>query len=251
MTSSTSDPRSLCSSQATTMVLAGTGERAEGETAVVHSGAYMCCTCTKKGSLEDLVLIRAAAKGAPAAVYRCKTCHAMKSRLNRIMSRRGQLAKDWENMSESDKSEFIKNNNTLYGKELETKVTDAVMLATIKSSSTSFTGTGDFKTEEDLRKDWAHAPHVADNIIANGRQFKDDVKGVTLYEDVKYQSKQEDSVSNVETRKMKMESGPHQATVSKTAETEAEEGGSKRRRKAVEDGKKEAKEQQKKDTDRQ
>lgn len=251
VTSSNSDTKSFVSSQASTMVMAGTGEHANGEkSVVVHTGSYQCCTCTTKGAKEDLVLIRAATKGSPLAVFRCKACHAMKSRLNRIMSRRGTLAKDWENMSETDRSEFIKNNNTLYGRELETKVTDAVMLATIKSSSTSFTGTGDFKTEEDLRRDWAHAPHVADNIIANGRKFHDDVKGVMLYEDVKYQSKQEDQVSNVETRKMKMESGPHQATVSQTGETGAEGGNTKRRRKGVDaDGKKEAKEQQKKDTD--
>ena len=92
---------------------------------------------------------------------------------------------------------------------------------------------------------------MAENIIANGRKFKDEVKGVWLYEDVKYQSKQEDSVSNTETRKMRMESGPHQVTVNQNQETETEEGRGKRRRKAGADDQKEAKEQKKKDTDHQ
>ena len=247
------DDKSVCSTHASTEVMvASTGEKAEGETLDAHT-SYLCCTCSASKTKDDLVLVRAASKASPNVVYRCKICHSARSRLNRILSRRGQMAEDWEKMSEQERSNFIKNNNNLYGKELETRVTDAIMLSTIKSSTTSFTGTGDFKTEEDLRKDWAHAPHIADNIIKNSRSFKDDVKGVTLYEDMKYQSQQVDSTSNTQTRRMKMESGPHEAKVEKEKDPKnpgdkvEEEGKSSKRRKTAE-AKKQEKEQVKQDS---
>eukprot|EP00435_Cladocopium_sp_Y103_P003632 s3503_g1.t1 len=227
---SASDVASVCSeapSNASTLFLPGSAEVPEDlQNAAIHGGdGKMCCTCDGKFKKEDSVCVRASSKIQPDGVWRCRGCHALKSRINRIMGKNGQLARDWGEMTESERAAFVKENKNLYGAELELRITESMTITKAKRSFTSFTGTGEFKTEHDIRQDWKDQPDVADNIIKFGRKFFDPVKKIYVYEDVTYSTKQEDSEERKETQRMRLEAGPNALAVEDEEKEEEEKNG--------------------------
>ena len=215
---SSADTASVCSkapSHASTLVLPGGADVPEDlRSAAIHGGdGKMCCTCDGKVKKEDSVCVRASSKMQPEGVWRCRQCHALKSRINRIMSKNGNLARDWGEMSESERAAFVKENKNLYGADLELRISESMTITKAKRSFTSFTGNGEFKTEVDIREKWQSQPDVADNILKFGRKFFDPVKKIYLYEDVTYSTKQEDSEERKETQRMGMEAGPNALAV--------------------------------------
>lgn len=146
------------------------------------------------------------------------------------MKSRGSLAKDWEGMSTEAKSQFIKENQNLYGSELQLKVTDTVNLWKVKESRTSFKGEGQYKTEQAIREAYKAQPEIADNIIAKGRKFMDEVKGVWLYEDTTYTATHEDTEVVGEDRRARIVSGPNMVENQVEKETGTENKGPKKRK---------------------
>ena len=118
---------SEAASAASTLALPGADVEPDLRNATIHGGdGKNCCTCSGKSNSKDFVLVRSSSKAQPEEVWRCKACHNLKSRINRIMSKNGSLAKDWSEMSESERSSFIKDNSNLYGAELELKITETL-----------------------------------------------------------------------------------------------------------------------------
>lgn len=202
---SESDSRSVAESTASTEVLPG---NLDGQVSM-HCGNYKCCTCFDVTNRSDCVVVRQASKKQPEEVIRCKACHNLKSRINRLMKNNGNLAQDWTEMSESQRSDFVKANKGLFGAELELKVSETVMIAKSKKSTISFSGHGHFLTEIALRKKYVDEPHIADSIIKNSRNFWDAIKGVYQYEDVDYENVTKDEETREETNRFRMDAGPN------------------------------------------
>ena len=101
---------------------------------------FTCCTCKrnmKKEAEPNYCVVRAACNKQPCEVLRCKLCHRLKSRVTNLTTKRGSLAHDWSLRSEADRAAFITNpeNHLLFGKDLEQRVTQAVMSTKTKSWS--------------------------------------------------------------------------------------------------------------------
>lgn len=60
--------------------------------------------------------------------YRCNTCNACRSRLNRLMGRRGDLAVDWSGLGEDEKRDFFARCNQLEKDELQAGLISTVEL---------------------------------------------------------------------------------------------------------------------------
>lgn len=201
------DARSHCSSAATTIV--GGPLEEDQKLAAVHCGSSKCCTCGDVTNPDERVIVRAYAKNKHETVFRCKGCHNLKSRMNRIMSKNGQLARDWSEMGEVERSTFIKNNRGLYGAELELRISESVLVSKTKRSSTSFVSEGKYSSAAALREKYQKEPEIAENIIKNARSFFDSVKQVHVYEDVSYTMKQQDEEVREEVNRLRMEAGPN------------------------------------------
>ena len=199
------DSKSVCESNASTQVLPGNLD----QQVEMHGGNYKCCTCFDVTNYSDCVVVRSASKKQPEEVLRCKACHSLKSRINRLMKNNGSLARDWTEMSESQRTDFVKANKGLFGAELELKVSETVSIAKSKKSTLSFSGHGHFMTETALRKKYVDEPHIADNIIKNSRNFWDAIKGVYQYEDVDYENVTKDEETREETNRFRMDAGPN------------------------------------------
>jgi len=177
------------------------GERIE----VPCTGALPCCTCKTPVEKKDQLVVRAPCKRQSTYVIRCKKCHALKSRVNNLLKNRGRLASAWAEMSETERANFVANNHSAYGKDLEKKISESVLLTSSKSSEFSFTGTGNFMTEVQIDDVYKNQPEIAANIKKNARSFFDSVKGVTVYEDMHYSSKQEDKEKNEEQHRVRID----------------------------------------------
>lgn len=239
MSSDAGSNTSLVSSQASTEVMVGitgnNGVEPDLKDLAIHNGDGKCCTCSVQVAEGERCLVRASAKNQPYNVWRCKPCHALKSRINRIMNKNGNLARDWTEMSEADRSKFIADNKNLYGAELEVKITETVQIVKTKKSTTAFSAEGIYKTEQQIRDAWVKEPHIADNIIANGRNFFDQVKKVYLYEDTSFKAKTEDEETRSEAHRFTIEAGPNAIVQEQKGGTDGPKGQTRKRAKGNED----------------
>ena len=162
-----------------------------------------CSTCKKPVNDDNsIVLIRSTQKQPLAR--RCKACHSLKSRVNRVISKHGALAEDWTNVTDEQKKEFYKNFQNAAGDELIARMQETIVESKRLSTKVEFEGTGEYFDEADMNEKYKNKTEQLQNILANTRRFFCTVRQVWLYEDVSYKRTATDTeeVSRVEKRKV-------------------------------------------------
>ena len=164
-----------------------------------------CSTCKKPVNAENSVVLMGCAQKQPLA-RRCKACHSLRSRINRVTSKFGALAEDWTKVSEQEKQEFYKKYQDLAGEGLLTRLQETIVESKRNSTSVTFEGTGEYFDEMDMNEKYKNKPEQLANIFANTRNYFCPVRQVWLYEDVKYKRIAQDTeeVSRVDKRKRQM-----------------------------------------------
>lgn len=162
-----------------------------------------CTSCKKPVNEENSVVLVRSAEKQPLSL-RCKACNSLKSRINRVISKHGSLAKDWTNVTEEQKKEFYKNFQAAAGDELIARMQETVVESKRQSTKVEFEGTGEYFDEHDMNQRYASKPEQLQNLFANTRRYFCPVKQVWLYEDVTYKRTDTDTeeVSRVEKRKV-------------------------------------------------
>ena len=84
------------------------------------------------------------------------------------------------------------------------KTNEAVLQMQIKSSSISWTGTGEWLDEADLTEKFKNKPTQLKHILAHGKTFKDPASNVLLYEAMSYKSEYKESEQRTEERKRQL-----------------------------------------------
>eukprot|EP00913_Durusdinium_trenchii_P013192 g12382.t1 len=137
---------------------------------------------------------------------RCKACHSLKSRINRVVAKHGDMAKDWTKVSDEQKDDFYKNYQNLAGEALLARLQETITESKRVATSVEFEGTGEYCDEQDMNERYKDKPEQLANIFANTRNFFCPVRQVWLYEDVKYKRTAKDSeeTSRVDKRKLQM-----------------------------------------------
>ena len=162
-----------------------------------------CATCKKRVDVANAVtLVRASTKGGPS--LRCKACHALRSRINRVLARNGNLVPDWTDVSDEQKKHFYQNFHNLSGGDLLARLQETVSEVKKQATVVSFEGTGEFLDEVDLDRKYGEKQEQLANIKQNTRRFFCAIRQVWLYEDIRYIRKQKDEeeVSRVQKRKV-------------------------------------------------
>ena len=162
-----------------------------------------CTACKKAVNEENAVVLVRSAEKQPLSL-RCKACHALKSRINRVISKHGSLAQDWTNVTEEQKKEFYKNFQSAAGEDLIARMQETVVESKRLSTKVEFEGTGEYIDENDMNQRYANKPEQLANLFANTRRFYCPVRQVWMYEDVTYKRTATDTeeVSKVEKRKV-------------------------------------------------
>lgn len=167
-----------------------------------------CCTCKQSTTEEtSVVVVRATEKKNP--VVRCKKCHNLRSRIERLRNHHGQLVQDWRDLSTEEKDSFITQNAELTGGHLLSKLSEVVTLRRVMRSKVGHSGIGDYLSEHDLQEKYSDQSQIAKNIVKNGRKMWDAVKEIYLYEDVSYTSKTEEEEILEDDRRTHIEQTPH------------------------------------------
>eukprot|EP00438_Fugacium_kawagutii_P023632 Skav228701 [mRNA] locus=scaffold3376:4682:10159:+ [translate_table: standard] len=143
-----------------------------------------------KSSNNSLVIVRANEKSAEAR--RCRSCHNVRSAIQRLAKRHGNLVKEFSSVTGDRVQEFFSNCSSLRGEDLRMKIEETVTDWKTATTTYKFTQDADYVDEVDLRKRYQDRPELAENVLLNGRRFFCPVKKVTMYADPKYNAKIED-----------------------------------------------------------
>ena len=170
-----------------------------------------CCTCRKPvDEHNSLVKVRADAKRPD--LRRCKACNNLRSALNRLANKNGNLVKDFTKVEGSKLQAFYEAHAHLRGEDLRVKVEEVVQDWKTSTTKMEFEQEGEFYEEADLRLKYHDRPETLNNILKNARTFFCPVKRVTLYADPKYKARVADSVEYGTTEKMKGQQGLEDTT---------------------------------------
>lgn len=151
-----------------------------------------CCTCRKAVDPDNsLVIVRATEKQAEAR--RCRSCHNVRSAIQRLSKRHGNLVKEFSSITGERVQEFFQNSGSLRGEDLRMKIEETVTDWKTATTSYKFTQDADYLDEVQLKEKYADRPNLAENVLLNGRRFFCPVKKIMMYADPKYNAKIEDS----------------------------------------------------------
>ena len=163
-----------------------------------------CVNCKKPVTEENgLVVTRQNEKAPQKQAMRCNACNALKSRINRLMNKHGNVAEDWTNVTDQEKKAFYAKYQDLHGPDLLCRLQETITESKKTSSVVSFEGTGEFFDEVDLAKKYQEKPNQLQNILANTRTYYCPVRQVQLYEDVQYKRTVKDTEERSKTEKRK------------------------------------------------
>ena len=147
-----------------------------------------CCSCQCPTSPDYSVIVVRANHKTPRNIHRCRKCHNLRARIDRVTAKRGELAEDWTAVSETEKQKFFKECSDLAGNELLMKMQETIVHSTAKTSSVKFTGTGTFMDETDLNAKYVGKPEQLEAIKQNTRRLMCPIRRVLLFEDVSFTS---------------------------------------------------------------
>lgn len=173
--------------------------------AIEDPDVLFCCSCHRETPKHDsIIVIRSNTKVNKKEVVRCRKCHALRARIDRLVARRGEL-EDWAAVSKEDKQKFYKDCRDECGDNLLVRMQECIMHSTTRTSMAQFATTGTFLDLDDLTAKYKTKPAQLDSIIQNARKVQCPVKRVTLYEDIAYSSTLAESEERVETKKRKVD----------------------------------------------
>ena len=156
------------------------------------------CRRCQPTALRDMALARVAMKcnechevdgeAVPGAVFRCKDCNALKSRIHRLFKKPGmdKTEEVFKAMTKDEREKFFRDQHALMGDGLAAVMETLVTSKTTTTNSVSFKGTGEFFDEADLTEKYAKKPQQLASILRNTRKVYDPIRETYLFEDMKY-----------------------------------------------------------------
>jgi len=122
--------------------------------------------------------------------FRCKDCNALKSRIRRLLEKPGMSnqALAYQAMTKEERVAFYRDEHALMGDSLAAKFETLSKTTTKTAETMSFKGTGDWLDSPDLKTKYAKKPSQLAAILRNTRTVYDNMREVTLYEDMSYSS---------------------------------------------------------------
>ena len=141
----------------------------EGGDATMHTEDEMtkdkCCTCRKLVDPENsLVIVKASTKSSE--VRRCRACHNVRSALNRLTPKHGNLVGDFFTKVDGDRLQaFYENHAHLRGEDLKSKVEEVVTDWRSSTTRVEFNTDGEYMDEVDLAQKYEKKPDMLKNIL--------------------------------------------------------------------------------------
>lgn len=162
------------------------------------------CGCCRKIIDEQNAIVVCRASAKKKASWRCKSCHACRSAIQRLQNRHGQLIQEFQEIDSKDKLEsFYGNFSHLRGSELVHQINSLVEICKVERTTHAFQGSGEYFDQEDLEKMYDGKPTQLSNVLQNANKYFDPVRKVWLYEDTKYRRTSKDEVEITKSQRVK------------------------------------------------
>ena len=130
---------------------------------------------------------------------RCRECGPLRSRVLRLFTANNTHRDEFLSLTQDAKKKFYEENRDKFGQDLKIAIASIVKQSTEHVQCASLVGNGTFLDEADMRDKYKAKPGRADAIIANTRNFVCPIAKVTLYEDMQYLSKREETTKRCHT----------------------------------------------------
>ena len=133
---------------------------------------------------------------------RRKSCHSLRSAVQRLQKNHGALVEDFTQVSGSKVEAFCRDRGDLRGEDLRSALQQVVTDWKQSTTELTFAGTGEFLDLESLEKKYADRPNQLESIKEKTYKFWDHIRGCYLYEDVRYtRTAQDKSVKGTSTKR--------------------------------------------------
>ena len=105
---------------------------------------------------------------------------------------RSELKDGWANVSKTDKTKVFQQNREILGPGLKAALTQTIEHTFRQKRETSFAADGDWLDEDDVKEMFKNKPEQFKHVLANAKTMTCPVRGITLYEVLKYKSHSSD-----------------------------------------------------------
>ena len=154
-----------------------------------------CTMCDKVISDKDYVVLNSWGTN---QYKKCGNCNRLQSRVQRSLSKRGDLKDRWGMMNKDQRKAFFIEHHASMGSDLVLKITQTTAHSFSSSQETGFAAKGDWMDEVDLDKMYKDKPEQLVAIKANSKKMLCPFRGVDLYEHITYASMSNDTqASNI------------------------------------------------------
>ncbi len=138
---------------------------------------------------------------------RCDKCNAFSMRLCRLLKDKdADFCDNWNGFSQdltTDKAAFYAKANRLVGDALDKLLTETLEEHVSQSNEITFTGTGNFLDEDDIRTMYKDKPERLEAIRKHATRFVCPTTGTEFIENMAYKREVKDSQKRVESRSTK------------------------------------------------
>ena len=121
-----------------------------------------CCSCHGPLGEDAIVCIRAGGKHNPKDTKRCRKCHALRSRIDRLILNSSKLAQGCYDLNDEERRALMQKGHSLYGDNLNGLLIETVCNSTAHKTSEAFTRDGDFVDAEEMADRYKDRPAQLD-----------------------------------------------------------------------------------------
>jgi len=117
---------------------------------------------------------------------RCKPCHALRSRITRLINSTG--VEGFSELSDEERIQLMKGAAELFGADLKKEVTEAIIKSKVERQTIAFSSGGEFEDWDVVEERYKNKPEEWASIQLNARTFTCTVRNVKMVQIPKYQS---------------------------------------------------------------
>jgi hypothetical protein len=117
---------------------------------------------------------------------RCKPCHALRSRITRLINSTG--VEGFSELSDEQRIQLMKGAAELFGADLKKEVTEAIIKSKVERQTIAFSSGGEFEDWDVVEERYKNKPEEWASIQLNARTFTCTVRKVKMVQIPKYQS---------------------------------------------------------------
>ena len=202
------------------VISAAQGAAGDASASGGSSEASVCCSCAQPLDNNGVLVFRAGHKRADAGVFRCRSCHNLKSRMS-IMFSKGLLDRAKFNAAGADqRTSILEGAKNLYGDKLKLYIEESLERISETSDCSLFKGTGVFKDESELETMFKDKPNVLAAIYRNAKTITCTTTERKLWELPTYETVHTHKEQTTELRKRKIHNESTAKAVKQPKKTE-------------------------------